>query len=339
MSAPWASDSFSERLELYAKSSPSSSGTDGTFRTWRFAKKVRVIVVPAAWRCKKAIEAAQAQQGKPYLSRRTIPRPLPALCRASIASHMTPRANFSPSTKKPAANEPRGASNSGLPGRDDKKTNRRNPVQIGLPQTCRSQADPGGPQRTLPGRPWSGPGRDPRNHRSPPHRHAHHAAAHSLPQRARRFHQHHRRAIASSITASKCPTSIAGILLAGIVSDTLNLTSPTTTHGSRSALDLEHVRGQREGVHRETVRLSGSVLSRPAERPSPPIAKNTSSKAAASASRRSKRSVFCNSGSGKAGGRSGGKLQQGKGLLHGCVACHRCRLQSSLLVISAPETF
>jgi manganese-dependent inorganic pyrophosphatase len=63
------------------------------------------------------------------------------------------------------------------------------------------------------------------------------------------------------------PENIAGILLAGIVSDTLNLTSPTTTDTDRDVLSILEVMAKvnaREFT--EKLFASGSVLvSRPAE--------------------------------------------------------------------------
>ena len=62
------------------------------------------------------------------------------------------------------------------------------------------------------------------------------------------------------------PDSIAGILLAGIVSDTLNLTSPTTTQTDRDVLSvLEVIAGVNAKEFTEKLFASGSVLvARPA---------------------------------------------------------------------------
>lgn len=63
------------------------------------------------------------------------------------------------------------------------------------------------------------------------------------------------------------PESVAGILLAGVVSDTLNLTSPTTTDQDRDVLSiLEVMSGMNAREFTEKLFASGSVLvSRPAE--------------------------------------------------------------------------
>jgi manganese-dependent inorganic pyrophosphatase len=63
------------------------------------------------------------------------------------------------------------------------------------------------------------------------------------------------------------PASIAGVLLAGLVSDTLNLTSPTTTELDREVLGkLEAASGVSAREFTEKLFASGSVLvSRPAE--------------------------------------------------------------------------
>lgn len=63
------------------------------------------------------------------------------------------------------------------------------------------------------------------------------------------------------------PASIAGVLLAGLVSDTLNLTSPTTTDLDREVLaKLEAASGVNAREFTEKLFASGSVLmSRPAE--------------------------------------------------------------------------
>jgi manganese-dependent inorganic pyrophosphatase len=57
------------------------------------------------------------------------------------------------------------------------------------------------------------------------------------------------------------PRSIAGLLLAGVVSDTLNLTSPTTTEKDRQILArLETISGVRAAEFTEKLFASGSVL-------------------------------------------------------------------------------
>ena len=95
------------------------------------------------------------------------------------------------------------------------------------------------------------------------------------------------------------PRPIAGLLLAGVVTDTLNLTSPTTT-----SRDMEILK-KLEGIASVNARSSRKNCSLPARcsrssprrRPSPPTARNTPNTASSSASRRSRRSALNNSGS------------------------------------------
>lgn len=95
------------------------------------------------------------------------------------------------------------------------------------------------------------------------------------------------------------PPSIAGLLLAGLVSDTLNLTSPTTTARDAEILvKLEQISGVNATQFTEKLFASGSSSPpSPPPRPSPRTARNTWKTAAPSASRRSRNSASTSSGS------------------------------------------
>ncbi len=97
------------------------------------------------------------------------------------------------------------------------------------------------------------------------------------------------------------PRNIAGLLLAGIVSDTLNLTSPTAT--PRDAEILKNSKNfpapMRANFPKSFLPPTRCSRSSPRRRPSPPIARNTSRKASNSALPRSRKSGLNNSGSAK----------------------------------------
>jgi hypothetical protein len=70
--------------------------------------------------------------------------------------------------------------------------------------------------------------------------------------------------------------AIAGVLLSGLVSDTLNLTSPTTTARDAEVLALlQQKAGGRARVHGPALCVGLDPGFRPRPRPSPPTARNT----------------------------------------------------------------
>lgn len=96
------------------------------------------------------------------------------------------------------------------------------------------------------------------------------------------------------------PKPIAGLLLAGLVSDTLNLTSPTTTQRDAQILArLEQISGVNATEFTEKLFASGSVLtSKPAPQAITTDCKEyIEKKAAPSVSRKSRRSASRSFGS------------------------------------------
>ena len=97
------------------------------------------------------------------------------------------------------------------------------------------------------------------------------------------------------------PKPIAGLLLAGLVSDTLNLTSPTTTARDQEVLArLEKIAGVNAREFTEKLFASGSLLTlKPAPQAITTDAKNTAKAARRSAWRRLRKSASTSFGSAK----------------------------------------
>ena len=97
------------------------------------------------------------------------------------------------------------------------------------------------------------------------------------------------------------PKPIAGLLLAGLVSDTLNLTSPTTTPRDAEILArLEKIAGVNAREFTEKLFASGSLLTlKPAPQAITTDSKEYAKTARHSASRRSRRSASTSSGNAK----------------------------------------